>query len=133
MDILSVATEEVQEIFSQIVNDASVSVETLEALVVRACRELGRKVLETCLSERAAESDSESVACPTCDGEARRLRRRGCYIETLCGVVRVYRWVYRCACGASVVPWQSREGLKDGAVYDRGCQDDVQAHGAFRL
>ena len=115
MDILSVVNQEVQEIFSQVVNDASVSVETLEASVVRACRELGRKVLETCLSESAAESDSVSVSCPACGGEAWRFRQRGCYIETLCGVVRVYRWVYRCACGASVVPWQSREGLKDGA------------------
>ena len=83
--------------------------------MVGACRELGRKVLETCLSESAAESDSASVACPACGGEARRLRKRGCYIETLCGVVRVYRWVYRCDCGVSVVPWQLREGLKDGA------------------
>ena len=115
MDILSVVTQEVQEIFSEVVDDASVSIETLEASVVRACRELGRKVLEACLSESAAESSWVSVACSACSGEARRLRQRGCYIETLCGVVRVSRWVYRCACGVSVVPWQSREGLKDGA------------------
>ena len=115
MDILSVATQEVQEIFSQVVCDASVSLETLEASVNQACRELGRKVLEDCFSESAAESDSASVACAACSGEARRLRQRKCYIETLCGVVRVSRWVYRCACGVSVVPWDSREGLKDGA------------------
>ena len=115
MDILSVVSEAVQEIFSEVVNDASVSLETLEVSVGHACRELGRKVLEACLSESAAESGSEGVACCACGGEARRLRQRGCYIETLCGVVRVSRWVYRCACGVSVVPWQLREGLKDGA------------------
>ena len=115
MDILSVATQEVQEVFSQVANDATVSLETLEASVDQACRELGRKVLEACFSERAAESDSVSVACQACGGEARRLRQRECYIETLCGVVRVSRWVYRCACGVSVVPWNSQEGLKDGA------------------
>ena len=115
MDILSVVPQEVQEIFSEVVNDASVSLETLEESVGRACRELGRKVLEACLSERAAACDSETVACPVCQGAARRLRKRGCYIETLCGVVRVSRWVYRCACGVSAIPWQSREGLKDGA------------------
>ena len=115
MDILSVATQEVQEIFSDVVNDASVSLETLEASVRQACRELGRKVLEACFCEKAAESDSVSVACQACGGEARRLRQRKCYIETLCGVLRVSRWVYRCACGTSIVPWQSQEGLKDGA------------------
>ena len=99
MDILSVVTQEVQEIFSQVAKDTSVSLETLEASVHQACRELGRKVLETCFSKRAAESDSASVACAACGGEARRLRQRKCYIETLCGVLRVSRWVYRCACG----------------------------------
>ena len=115
MDILSVVSQEVQEIFSEVAHDTSVSLETLEASVGHACRELGRKVLETCLSERAAACDSETVACCECGGEARRLRKRGCYIETLCGVVRVSRWVYRCACGVSVIPWQSQEGLQDGA------------------
>lgn len=116
MDILSVAIQEVQEIFSQVVDEDTVSLETLEASVGQACRELGRKVLETCLSQRAAESDSGSVvACPECGADAQRLRQRACYIETLCGVVRVSRWVYRCACGVSMVPWNSQEGLKDGA------------------
>ena len=119
-DILSVVSQEVQEIFSDVVDDASVSLETLEASVGEACRELGRKVLEACFCQRAVcESDSVSVACQACGGEARRLRRRECYIETLCGVVRVSRWVYRCACGVSVVPWDSTEGLKDG-VYTVG-------------
>ena len=93
MDTLSVATQEVQEIFSQVANDATVSLETLEASVDQACRELGRKVLEACFSEKSAESDSASVACQACSGEARRLRLRECYIETLCGVGRVARWV----------------------------------------
>lgn len=117
MDILSVVSQEVQEIFSEVETDASVSLETLEESVSHACRELGRKVLEACLCERAvSESDSVSVACHACGGEARRLRQRGCYIETLCGVVRVSRWVYRCACGVSVgCPWDSQSGLKDGA------------------
>ena len=43
------------------------------------------------------------------------MRQRPCYIETLCGVVRVSRWVYRCGCGATVVPWDSQAGLKEGA------------------
>ena len=98
MDILSVVSEEVQEIFSEVETDASVSLETLEASVSQACRELGRKVLEACFSERAvSESDSASVACQACGGQAQRLRQRACYIESLSGVLRVSRWVYRCA------------------------------------
>ena len=45
MDILAVATQEVQEIFSNVSMDVStVSVETLEETVKTACREVGRKV-----------------------------------------------------------------------------------------
>ena len=119
MDILAVATQEVQEIFSDITLDVSTDtcVETLEETVKTACREVGRKVLEACLSAHAAESDSQTaVACEVCcGGAARRLRQRACYIETLCGVVRVSRWIYRCGCGTTVVPWESKAGLQDGA------------------
>ena len=67
------------------------------------------------MSEHAAESDAASVACDACGGEARRLRQRSCYIETVCGVVRVSRWIYRCPCGTSVIPWEAKADLKDGA------------------
>ena len=43
MDILSIITEEVKEIFSPLVSDTSVSLETLEAEVLRASRELGQR------------------------------------------------------------------------------------------
>ena len=58
MDILAVATQEVQEIFSDITLDVSTDtcVETLEETVKAACREVGRKVLEACLSAHAAEA-----------------------------------------------------------------------------
>ena len=46
MDILSVISQEVKSIFSEVVNDVSVPAETLEVEVLRASRELGRKVLE---------------------------------------------------------------------------------------
>ena len=45
MDILALINEEVKEIFSPLFSDASVSLETLEAEVLRASRELGQKVL----------------------------------------------------------------------------------------
>ena len=115
MDILSIITEEVKEIFSPLFSDTSVSLETLEAEVLRASRELGQKVLEACVSQRARQEVSESVGCPVCAGESFRFRERKRYVETLYGVVRVSRWVYRCdACRHYHVPWDSDEGLKDG-------------------
>ena len=45
MGILALISQEVKEIFSPLVSDASVSLETLEAEVLRASRELGVKRL----------------------------------------------------------------------------------------
>ena len=115
MDILAIITQEVKEIFSCVVSDASVSLERLESEVLRASRELSQKVLEACVSQRASQEVSASVACRICAGESCRFRFRERYVETLCGVVRVSRWVYRCdACGHYEVPWDSDEGLKQG-------------------
>ena len=112
MDILSVITAEVNEIFSEVVSDESVSLETLETEVLRASREVGRRVLETCIGQRASQEDSESVACQVCEAEVGRFQKRDRYVETLCGVVRVSRWVYRCEQGHFHVPWDSASGLK---------------------
>lgn len=115
MDILSIVNEEVKEIFSSLVCDTSVCLETLEAEVLRATRELGEKVLEACVSQKASQVASERSVCPACDGESRRYRKRQRYVQTLCGVVRVSRWVYRCkTCDHYHAPWDSQVGLKDG-------------------
>ena len=115
MDILAIVNKEVKEIFSDIVFDTSVSSETLEKEVLEATRQLGRKVLGACFSQRAHEIGSTSMDCPVCEKKLRRYRRRQRYVETLCGAVRVCRWVYGCdTCDAYHVPWDSDEGLKDG-------------------
>ena len=115
MDILAVINEEVKEIFSSIVDDPSLPLEVLESEVRQASQELGRKVLEACLSQRTIQTDSPSEVCPVCQGELRRFRKRQRCVETLCGGVRVSRWVYRCdACSHYHVPWDTDEGLKDG-------------------
>ena len=86
MDILAIITQEVKEIFSCVVSDASVSLERLESEVLRASRELSQKVLEACVSQRASQEVSVSVACRICAGESCRFRFRERYVETLCGV-----------------------------------------------
>ena len=115
MDILAVISEEVKEIFSSIVDDTSLPLEVLESEVRQASQELGRSVLEACLSQRASQVETPSEACAVCQGELRRFRKRQRCVETLCGVVGVSRWVYRCeACGHYHVPWDADEGLKEG-------------------
>ena len=115
MDILAIIDQKVKEIFSETVLDTSAPVGDLEREVLALTRELGRKVLETCLSESANDASSVSVSCAACEGELRRFRKRPRYVQTLCGVVGVSRWVYRCdGCGQYQVPWDSGEGLKDG-------------------
>ncbi|MYG07353.1 ISKra4 family transposase [Candidatus Poribacteria bacterium] len=115
MDILAIIDQEVKEIFSQTDLDTSAPVGDLEREVLEVMRELGRKVLETCLSESAEDASSVSLTCSACEGELRRFRKRQRYVQTLCGVVGVSRWVYHCdACAAYHVPWDSQVGLKEG-------------------
>ena len=115
MDILAIIDQEVKKIFSETILDTSGSVADLEREVLEVTRQLGRKVLETCLSESANDASSVSVSCSICQGELRRFRKRQRYVQTLCGVVGVSRWVYRCdACNVYDVPWDSRVGLKEG-------------------
>ena len=113
MDILEVISGEVKSVFSEVVGEDPMSLERLESAVLRASRELGRRVLEACASE-SAEAASAPVSCCVCQGASKRFQKRPRYVETLCGVVRVYRWVYRCEHGHYHAPWDSHAGLKDG-------------------
>ena len=113
MDILEVITEEVKSIFSEVLETAmSVSLEALESEVLQASRQAGRKVLEACLSQRAEETVSE--ACPVCQATVRRFQKRQRYVETVCGAVRPFRWMYRCQHGHFHVPWDTVEGVESG-------------------
>ena len=115
MDILAIVTEEVKDIFSGIDCDTSLPLERLEAEVRQASQALGRKVLEACISQRASQVDLLCVACPVCEEASYRFRKRQRYVQTVCGVVSVSRWVYRCdVCDHYHVPWDTDEGLKDG-------------------
>ena len=124
MDILSVISESVKEIFSEVVDEGSVSLETLESEILRASRELGRRALGACLSQRAdAIEVSDTSKCEVCGGELRRWQKRRRYVETLCGVVRVSRWEYRCDEGHSHIPWDVDEGVADG--YTKGVKETM--------
>ena len=124
MDILSVITQEVQEIFSDVVDAGSVSLETLESEVLRASRELGRRALQACLWQCAETVEvCDASVCEVCGGSLRRHQKRCRYVETLCGVVRVRRWEYRCDRGPSHIPWDVNEGVKEG--YTKGVSETM--------
>ncbi len=65
-----------------------------------------------CVSQKASEKVSEPVECPQCQQACRPLRPRVRYMTTLCGVIRVERWVYCCDRGHTYVPWEANQKLK---------------------
>ena len=112
--IVSEIHQEVQEIFQDLTGDASVCISDVEKRVSVAVSAWGQRLSEAILSETSgsAVASPASVACPSCQGESRRYRRRGRCFTTVCGVLRLPRWEYKCQCGHIHVPWDAKQGLK---------------------
>ena len=85
--------------------------EGLVLAVVKLCRE---KLLEVYLRQSGGQRVSGGVVCPVCESVSDAYRKRGRRFRTLCGDIRVQRWVYKCALGHFHVPWDRREGFKAG-------------------
>ena len=56
----------------------------------------GQRLLEVCVSEASSQQSAEPVECPQCKQVCRPIQKRGVNITTLCGKIRVQRWVYEC-------------------------------------
>ena len=112
--IVAEISQEVQEIFQDLTGDASVSIGDVEKRVSVAVNAWGQRLSEAILSETSgsAEASPVSVRCPSCQGESRRFRRRVRSFTTLCGVLRLPRWEYKCHCGHIHVPWEAKQLLK---------------------
>ena len=112
--IVSEIHQEVQEIFQDLTGDASVCISDVEKRVSVAVSAWGQRLSEAILSETSgsAAASAMSVACPSCQGQSRRYRRRGRCFTTVCGVLRLPRWEYKCQCGHIHVPWDAKQGLK---------------------
>ena len=112
--IVSEIHQEVQEIFQDLTGDASVCISDVEERVSVAVSAWGQRLSEAILSETSgsAAASAMSVACPSCQGQSRRYRRRGRCFTTVCGVLRLPRWEYKCQCGHIHVPWDAKQGLK---------------------
>ena len=106
--------QEVQEIFQDLTGDASVSLSDVEKRVSVAVDAWGQKLSEAIISETSgsAAASPVRVSCPSCQGQSRRFRRRVRCFTSLCGVLRLPRWEYKCQCGHIHVPWDAKQLLK---------------------
>lgn len=110
---------EIKEILEDIVQTAeklsssgSPSLEDIETCVQALMSRNGQKLTEVCALEAASEQSTEPVECPQCQQVCRPTQKRGRNITTLCGEIRVERWVYRCASGHYHRPWDACQKLK---------------------
>lgn len=106
--------QEVQEIFQDLTGDTSVCLGDVEKHVSVAVKAWGQKLSEAIISETAGSAVAApvSVLCSSCQGESRRFRRRVRRFTSLCGVLRLPRWEYKCKCGHIDVPWEQQQPLK---------------------
>ena len=112
--IVAQINEEVQKIFEDLTGDPSVLISDVEEQVSAATASWGQRLSEGILSEIANAPDMarKSVVCRECQGRSRRYRQRSRSFTTLCGVLRLPRWEYKCRCGHIQVPWDLRQPLK---------------------
>ena len=112
--IVADMSQEVQEIFQDLTDDGSVCISDVEKRVSTAIRSWGQRLSEAILTQTAGSAEvlPVRVSCPSCQGESRRFRRRVRSFTTLCGVLRLPRWEYKCECGHIHVPWEAKQRLK---------------------
>lgn len=94
------------------------SIASAEACISEELSKCGQELLalHARQSEASASEVSEAVLCPDCACVCRRYRRRGRRFLTLCGEIRVDRWVYVCEKGHYQTPWEATAGFKDGCT-----------------
>ena len=102
---------EVNDLVRDITSEGCVSLEDAEVLVSEAVS-WEQRLLEMCISKKAGEKVREPIECPECHQACRPLRLRERHFTTLCGVIRVERWVYRCDLGHTHVPWDAKQKLR---------------------
>ena len=105
--------KEVESFLSDLISRKKVPLEDAEVLILEKVRSWKPKLLEMCVSQHPSVQDHESVACPECQQACVPLCQRERNFMTVCGSVRVRRWVYRCGRGHRHSPWESKQKLRD--------------------
>ena len=103
--------ESINAMARDIFSEPDISLSDAESRVFEGFRLIRQKFLEMFLSYQANEEPSEPVVCPKCGQECRRRYKRERRITTMCGVIRVARWVYGCAAGHYHVLWDGKQKL----------------------
>ena len=113
-NIVAEIHQEIKDILQEFGAIEDVSVSTVETRVSEAAGSWAQRLSETILSQAASSQAASpvSVACPSCQRHSHRYRSRARNFTTVCGVLRVSRWEYKCQCGHIHVPWESKQGFK---------------------
>ena len=106
--------DEINAFFAGLSSEGSVSLEEAERRVLEVSRSFGQKCLTLVASEQSSAGSCEEVKCPApdCESVCRRWVERPRYVTTLCGLILVPRWVYRCGSGHTHAPWDGASGLR---------------------
>ena len=92
------------------------SVASAEACISEMLLKCGRALLEQHARQSVVFEAASAVSCPECSGACRKYRQRYRKFLTLCGEIRVNRWVYVCDQGHYHTPWEETEGFKAGCT-----------------
>ena len=103
--------ESINAMARDIFSEPGISLSDAESRVYEGFHLIRQKFLEMFLSHQANEEPSEPVDCPKCGQACRRRYKRERRITTMCGVIRVARWVYGCAAGHYHVLWDGKQKL----------------------
>ena len=106
-------------LLSRLGGEGCESIASAEACISQVLSECSQKLLEQYArqSEVSSCDAPERVSCPECGSVGmRRYRRRGRRFQTLCGEIRVERWVYVCEQGHYQTPWEQTAGFKAGCT-----------------
>ena len=114
---------EINDFVEEMLSDPCLSLEEAEARVLEASLCWRQKFLEMFISTSAAECGCEPVECPECEQACRPWCLRERRPTTLCGVIRVKRWVSRCASGHNHVPWDIKQKLR--GQYTHGVSESM--------
>ena len=124
---------EIAQVADNLLSTSDVSLENVETCVRDVMLRSAQKLVEACVSASASQQSEAPIECPQCQQTCRPIQRRGVNITTLCGKIRVPRWVYRCEKGHYHRPWDERQKLRGKytpGVVERMCY--MVAHFDFR-
>ena len=104
--------DEINDLFEVLGSGSCMSFNEEENHILEGTQALGQKLLEMHASQQASAKETDPVSCPKCEKACRSWRLSARQLTTLCGVIRVDRWVYHCDSKHYHTPWDTKQQLK---------------------